>query len=78
MEQITVDSTYINSAGAAGEDDNSGSPGLIDGMLVTVGGIITEVKTKTTRSNNLMAFVTLEDLYGSMELIVFPTRAEQV
>jgi DNA polymerase-3 subunit alpha len=73
MEQITVDSTYINSAGAAGEDDNSGSPGLIDGMLVTVGGIITEVKTKTTRSNNLMAFVTLEDLYGSMELIVFPT-----
>ena len=25
MEQITVDSTYINSAGAAGEDDNSGS-----------------------------------------------------
>ncbi|HHW48031.1 MAG TPA: DNA polymerase III subunit alpha [Clostridiaceae bacterium] len=43
-----------------------------DGALVTIGGIITERKTKTTKSNNLMAFVALEDLYGSMEVIVFP------
>jgi len=43
-----------------------------DGALVTIGGIITDKKTKTTKSNNLMAFVTLEDLYGSMEVIVFP------
>ncbi|HOJ80696.1 MAG TPA: OB-fold nucleic acid binding domain-containing protein, partial [Clostridiales bacterium] len=73
MEQITVNSKDINAYGSEGEDDGSGGTGLIDGMLVTVGGIITEVKTKTTRSNNLMAFVTLEDLYGSMEVIVFPT-----
>lgn len=46
---------------------------LRDGMQVTVGGIIAGKKTKTTKSNNLMAFVTLEDLYGSMEVIVFPT-----
>lgn len=46
---------------------------LNDGMIVTVGGIITGKKTKTTKSNNLMAFVTLEDLYGIMEVIVFPT-----
>jgi len=37
-----------------------------------VGGIITDKITKTTKNNNLMAFVTLEDLYGSMEVIVFP------
>ncbi|MGI6778313.1 MAG: DNA polymerase III subunit alpha [Acetivibrionales bacterium] len=43
-----------------------------DGMEVTIGGIITGKKTKTTKSNNLMAFITLEDLYGSMEVIVFP------
>lgn len=73
MEQITIDSTDISSFGTEGENGSSGAVGLIDGMLVTVGGIITEVKTKTTRSNNLMAFITLEDLYGSMEIIVFPT-----
>lgn len=73
LEQISVASRDINSYGTEGEDGNSGGAGLIDGMLVTVGGIITEVKTKTTRSNNLMAFATLEDLYGSMEVIVFPT-----
>ncbi len=45
---------------------------LLDGMLVTVGGIVTGKKTKTTKNNNLMAFVTLEDIYGSLEVIVFP------
>ena len=73
LNQVSVTSRDINSYGTEGEDENSGGAGLIDGMLVTVGGIVTEVKTKTTRSNNLMAFATLEDLYGSMEIIVFPT-----
>ena len=78
MEQITIDSTDISSFGTEGENGSSGAVGLIDGMLVTVGGIITEVKTKTTRSNNLMAFITLEDLYGSMEIIVFPTVLKKI
>ena len=43
-----------------------------DNMEVTVGGIITAVKRKATKNNTMMAFVTLEDLYGSMELLVFP------
>jgi DNA polymerase-3 subunit alpha len=46
-------------------------------MSVKVGGIITSKKSKTTKNNNLMAFVTLEDLYGSMEVIVFPTVYEK-
>jgi len=50
---------------------------ISDGMNVVVGGIITSKKTKTTRNNNLMAFVTLEDLYGMMEVIVFPTTLEK-
>ena len=41
-------------------------------MEVTVGGIVTAVKRKATKNNTMMAFVTLEDLYGSMELLVFP------
>lgn len=50
---------------------------LSDSMRVTVGGIIVSRKTKTTKNNNLMAFIGLEDLYGTMELIVFPTVYER-
>ena len=46
---------------------------LKDGSKVRVGGIIVEHKRKTTKNNNMMAFVTLEDLYGTIEIIVFPT-----
>lgn len=43
-----------------------------DGERVTMGGIIVEKKNKITKNNNMMAFITLEDLYGSIECIVFP------
>lgn len=49
-----------------------------DKALVTVGGIITGVKRTTTRSGSAMAFVTLEDLTGSCEVIIFPKTYEQV
>lgn len=84
FEQEILEQTTINSSdlGDISEDSEitdgvvavaSGGKSITDGMLVTVGGIIAEKKTKTTKSNNLMAFITLEDLYGSMEVIVFPT-----
>ena len=44
-----------------------------DGQNVTCVGIITSVKKKFTKKNTIMAFVTLEDLYGSFEVIVFDT-----
>ncbi len=50
---------------------------LSDSMRVTVGGIVISKKTKTTKNNNLMAFIGLEDLYGTMEIIVFPTIYEK-
>ncbi len=34
-------------------------------------GVVTAAKTKTTRNNSMMAYVTLEDDTGSMELLVF-------
>jgi len=52
--------------------NESSSELLNDGKHVTVGGIIVGKKVKATRNDNLMAFVTLEDLYGTMEIIVFP------
>lgn len=77
-EQVTLYSYDLGDTPSEGMDASEGSmvqgdKSLADGMLVTVGGIITEKKTKTTKSNNLMAFITLEDLFGSMEVIVFPT-----
>ena len=42
-----------------------------DEQRVTVAGIISRYKTKTTRNNTLMAYVTLEDDTGAMELLVF-------
>lgn len=49
------------------EDNN-----LRDGQQVTVGGIITEISKKYTKKNNKMAFVTLEDIFGKIEIIIFP------
>ena len=42
-----------------------------DGMKVVIGGLVAGKVVKTTRSNQLMAFITLEDLMGSVEVIVF-------
>ena len=38
---------------------------------MTVAGVVSSVKTKTTKNNSLMAYVDLEDATGSMELMVF-------
>ncbi|HHY82277.1 MAG TPA: DNA polymerase III subunit alpha [Clostridiales bacterium] len=48
------------------------SHNLSDGSAVSLAGIITDKKVKYTRNNSAMAFVTLEDLYGAIEIIVFP------
>ena len=42
-----------------------------DGQQVTLAGVVTASKTKTTKNNSLMAYVTLEDDTGSMELLCF-------
>ena len=44
-----------------------------DEQIVRIAGVVETVKTKTTRNNTLMAYVTLEDDTGSMELLVFST-----
>ncbi|MBN2851862.1 MAG: DNA polymerase III subunit alpha [Clostridia bacterium] len=47
-----------------------------DGKSVVVAGIISKVTKKLTRNNSMMAFVEIEDLYGTLEIIVFPTTYE--
>ena len=48
-----------------------------DGDKVIIGGIITEVSRKLTKNNDMMAFIKLEDLYGNVEVIVFPKVFEK-
>jgi DNA polymerase-3 subunit alpha len=43
-----------------------------DGDRVIIGGLITEASRKITKNNTMMAFIKLEDLYSSIEVIVFP------
>ena len=49
----------------------------LDGMEAEMGGIMTEVKGKATKKGSYMAFVTLEDLTGSIECLVFPKVFER-
>ena len=43
-----------------------------DGSVVTVGGLITSVQRKTTKAGSMWAIVTVEDLDGTVEVMVFP------
>ncbi len=47
-----------------------------DGKSVIVAGIISSISKKLTRNNAMMAFVEIDDLYGSLEIIVFPKTFE--
>ena len=53
------------------EEFETGKIIYIDGQNVKFAGIISSIKKKYTKTNKLMAFVTVEDLYGSCEIIVF-------
>ena len=48
-----------------------------DGQMVKVAGVISTYKTRTTRNNTLMAYVSLEDDTGGMELLVFARALDQ-
>ncbi len=58
-------------------EEEGGGRRLGDGEVVTIGGIITQKTVKTTKNNNMMAFITVEDLYGSVEVLVFPNVYEE-
>ncbi|MDA0748337.1 MAG: DNA polymerase III subunit alpha, partial [bacterium] len=52
--------------------------GLPDGAEIKLGGLITEVKPHTDRNGRPMAFGTLEDMDGTMDLVVFPDAFEKI
>ena len=53
------------------EVTNNETNKFVDGQRVKYAGIITSIKKKYTKNNKIMAFVTIEDLYGTAEIICF-------
>ena len=61
------------------EDDEESSAKVEDGQNVIVGGMIADKNVKVTKSSNkLMAYIQLEDLYGTIEITIFPRDYERL
>lgn len=58
-------------------DEETGLPKVLDGQKVIIGGMITDKTIKYTKNNKIMAFFTLEDLVGTVEIVVFPRDYEK-
>lgn len=58
-------------------DEETGNPKVRDGAKEVVGGMITAKTIKYTKTNKVMAFLTLEDLVGTVEVVVFPRDYEK-
>ena len=66
-KNCTAVSTEFSIREESGQADS-----LIDGSEQTIGGIVQEITIKYTKNGQTMAFVTVEDLVGSVEVLVFP------
>ncbi|HIR22742.1 MAG TPA: DNA polymerase III subunit alpha [Candidatus Scatosoma pullicola] len=63
------------------EDEDTGVRNyteISDGQSVTMGGMISSYKKLQTRSGSFMAFVTVEDLYGTVECVCFPNVYDRI
>ena len=71
-EAMSTEETHENAiSGGAGQ------PPIYDGMSCIISGMIAGKKTLITKSNKMMAFVDLEDLYGITEVVIFPNVYEK-
>ena len=58
-------------------DDETGESRVRDNQNVIIGGMITSKTVKVTKNNKLMAFISLEDLVGTVEVLIFPNDYER-
>lgn len=58
-------------------DEETGQPPVADGSRQVVGGLVADKTVKYTRNNQAMAFLTVEDLVGAVEVVVFPRDYER-
>ena len=61
----------MNSQALMDDEVRNERPKFVDGQKIKYAGIITSIKKKYTKNNKIMAFVTIEDLHGVAEVIVF-------
>ena len=59
------------------QQEETGETKVRDGEKVIIGGMITSKTTKYTRTNQMMAFITIEDLVGTVEVVIFPRDYEK-
>ena len=75
-KSVTVTSQDL--ADVLDSEENGESHSFVsDGMYAVMAGIITSKKTLITKNNKMMAFVNMEDLYGAVEVVVFPNIYER-
>ena len=58
-------------------DEETGKTKIHDRESCIIGGLISEMSVKLTKKNQNMAFITLEDLVGSVEVVIFPRDFEK-
>ena len=58
-------------------NEEIGMPNVVDQSLVVIGGMVTGKTVKSTKNNKMMAFIQLEDLLGTVEVIIFPKDYEK-
>ena len=59
-------------------DERAGIPKYVKAQKEIIGGIITNKTIKHTKTNKTMAFLTIEDLVGTVEVVVFPRDYEKI
>ena len=78
IRESIIKNTNINSLDLKKIGDNEEESNFKDGQNVKYAGTITSIKKKYTKKNTIMAFVTVEDLYGSAEIIIFDSVYNRV
>ncbi len=58
-------------------NEETGRTNVHDGAKEIIGGMITDRTIKATKTNQMMAFITVEDLFGTVEVVVFPRDYEK-
>jgi DNA polymerase-3 subunit alpha len=63
--------------GSVANVESTDNLSIFDGQKTIIAGLVHTITRKTTRNNAQMAFVELEDMYGSVEIVVFPKHYER-
>ena len=71
LHSTNINSLNLKEIGEDISDNESHELKFVDGQNVKYAGIITAIKKKYTKNNKIMAFITIEDLYGTAEIIAF-------